>query len=191
MAFSIVHDIVHRRHFRRGLVDLGQFDLGALHFRGRARSATTVDFQISLADDSVLRKLGLNIPLDLWKPALLLAGGFTFLWHLKNRMSPPQACLAALMITFLIYPAGHHQFQAVLFFLAFMEVTRAVALQPAWRRYLKFLGVYTLLFGVTDGFCRFELSWAYNIITPLAFVLGIRAWFASLKAAKKIANNPP
>ena len=83
-------------------------------------------FKFLSADDSVLRKLGLNIPLALWKPALLLVGGLTFLVHLKNRMSPSQACLTALMITFMIYPAGHHQFQAVLFFLAFMPVARDV-----------------------------------------------------------------
>jgi len=134
-------------------------------------------FKFLSADDSVLKKLGVDIPLSLWKPTLLLAGGFTFFCHLKRRLRPEQACLAALMITFLIYPAGHHQFQAVLFFLVFVS---AEPLHPAWRRYLQFLGIYTLLFGITDGFRRFDLSWAYNVITPLAFVLGILAWRASL-----------
>jgi hypothetical protein len=144
-------------------------------------------FKFLSADDSVLKSLGINIPLALWKPLLLVAGGFTFLWHFKRRLSPEQACLAALMITFLIYPAGHHQFQAVLFFLAFVS-TRP--LDPAWRRYLQFLGVYTLLFGITDGFRRFDLSWAYNVITPLAFVLGILAWRASLKSVGKLTPSP-
>ena len=44
-----------------------------------------------------------------------------------------------------------------------------------------FLGIYTLFFGITDGFRRFELSWAYNVITPLAFILGARAWLTSLR----------
>jgi hypothetical protein len=139
-------------------------------------------FKFLSADDSILKKIGLNIPLSLWKPTLLLAGGFTFLWHLKKRLTPQQACLAALMITFLIYPAGHHQFQAVLFFLVFfVSENSSAALHPAWRRYLQFLGVYTLLFGITDGFLRFGLSWSYNVITPVVFILGIQAWCASLE----------
>lgn len=134
-------------------------------------------FNFINGEDSALKRLGVFVPQYTWKIVLVLAGGFTFLCHLRKRMEPEQACLAALLITFLIYPAGHAQFQTVLFFLALSVRT---GLDPVWRRYLIALSVYTLLFGVTEGYQRWGMAWIFNFICIGMFTMGIRAWRRTL-----------
>jgi hypothetical protein len=137
-------------------------------------------FSFFCGADSILPALGIHVPLSLWKPTLFATGGFTFLLHLYRRLEPEVALIAAFLATFLIYPAGHAQFQTVLFFLVFNHIASGGELKPEWRTYLIFLSVYVIGFGVTEGYQRWGMSWVFNLIEIAALWLGVKAWRAAI-----------
>jgi Glycosyltransferase family 87 len=151
-----------------------------------AREARHLSIFFSL--DWLLAHLSLSpLPSWVWKVLLLVSGGGLFVLHWRKRFAPEPACLMALLVTFLFYSAGHHQFQIILFCLFGDWISNVRTISPAlqrcvrtWEHYLIFICVYILLYMLTISFGG-NYGWLAALMPLPAFWLGIRTLVTTIK----------